>query len=128
MTPEDRRKPRVLVVDDYPDAADLLAEALSLGGYEVATAHDGPAAIELADRDTHVAAFIDIGMPGMDGYEVARRLRARPSCSGMYLVALTGHSGDTEKRRSSDAGFDAHLVKPVDVASVTALLDKRLRA
>lgn len=121
----EERKPRVLVVDDYADAADLLAEALSFAGYEVSTANDGPAAIELAAQRPHGAAFVDIGMPDMDGYEVARQLRAQPSGRDMYLVALTGHSGDTEKRRSAEAGFDLHLVKPVDVTSVATLLEKR---
>jgi CheY-like chemotaxis protein len=124
MVGEDR-KPRVLVVDDYADAADLLAEALSFAGYPVSTANDGPAAIELAAREPHGAAFVDIGMPDMDGYEVARRLRAQPAGRYMYLVALTGHSGDAEKRRSAEAGFDLHLVKPVDVTSVATLLDRR---
>jgi CheY-like chemotaxis protein len=125
MPGEDRRKPRVLVVDDYADAADLLTEALSFAGYEVSKANDGPSAITLAAREAHGAAFIDIGMPEMDGYEVARHLRALPSGSDMYLVALTGHSGDAEKRRSAEAGFDLHLVKPVDVTRVATLLEKR---
>jgi CheY-like chemotaxis protein len=121
-------KRRVLVVDDYTDAADLLAEALSFAGYEVSTANDGLAAIELAAREPHSAAFVDIGMPGMDGYEVARQLRLQPSGRDMYLVALTGHSGEAEKRRSAQAGFDLHLVKPVDIASVATLLEKRFSA
>lgn len=125
MPSGDRQKPRVLVVDDYADAADLLAEALSFSGYEVSTVNDGAAAVELAAREPHGAAFIDIGMPGMDGYEVARLLRAQPSGPSMYLVALTGHSGDAEKRRSAEAGFDLHLVKPVDVMRVATLLEKR---
>lgn len=124
MAGEDR-KPRVLVVDDYADAAELLAEALSMAGYQVSTVNDGVAAIELAAREPRGAAFVDIGMPGMDGYEVARQLRAQPSGRDMYLVALTGHSGDAEKRRSAEAGFDLHLVKPVDVTSVATLLEKR---
>ncbi len=124
MAGEDR-KPRVLVVDDYADAAELLAEAHSMAGYQVSTVNDGVAAIELAAREPRGAAFVDIGMPGMDGYEVARQLRAQPSGRDMYLVALTGHSGDAEKRRSAEAGFDLHLVKPVDVTSVATLLEKR---
>jgi CheY-like chemotaxis protein len=128
MSGEDRLKPRVLVVDDYADAADLLAEALSFAGYAVSTANDGISALELAAREPHGAAFIDIGMPGMDGYEVARHLRAQPTGPDMYLVALTGHSGDVEKRRSAEAGFDLHLVKPVDVMRVATLLEKRFGA
>lgn len=122
---EVRHRPRVLIVDDYADAADLLAEALSFAGYEVSTANDGPSALSLAAEQSFGAAFIDIGMPSMDGYEVARRMRAEPSGREMYLVALTGHSGDAERKRSAEAGFDLHLVKPVDVTSLSKLLDTR---
>jgi CheY-like chemotaxis protein len=127
MSPENASpaRPRVLIVDDYADAADLLAEALSFAGYEVRTANDGPAAIEIFERESPAAAFIDIGMPGMDGYEVARKLRTRPNGAKAYLVALTGHSGETDRRRSVDAGFDLHLVKPVDLTKVATLLEER---
>ena len=125
---ENGQKPRVLVVDDYADAADLLTEALSFAGYQVSTANDGNTALELVNREPHGAAFIDIGMPDMDGYELARRLRALPSGAGMFLVALTGHSGEAERRRSVEAGFDLHLVKPVDVTRVGAVLEKRFGA
>ena len=121
----ERRRPRVLIVDDYADAADLLAEALAFAGYEVSTANDGPSALALLEEVPFGAAFIDIGMPSMDGYEVARRMRGSAVGAGMYLVALTGHSGDADKKRSADAGFDLHLVKPVDVTSLSKLLDSR---
>src|SRR4051794_27663363 len=100
---------RVLVVDDYPDAAELLADALVATGYDVLTATDGLRAIELAQEHAPAAAFIDIGMPNMDGYEVARRFRALPSGPEMFLVALTGHSSEADKRCALQAGFDMHL-------------------
>jgi CheY-like chemotaxis protein len=120
-----RAKPRVLVVDDYADAAELLAEALSFAGYDVSTANGGLSAIEVFESSPPDAAFVDIGMPDMDGYELARRLRASPSGADLYLVALTGHSGEAERRRSVEAGFDLHLVKPVDLTKVADLLRKR---
>ncbi|HEX3595333.1 MAG TPA: response regulator [Polyangiaceae bacterium] len=120
-------KLRVLIVDDYADAADLLAEALSFAGYEVRTANDGPAALEIFEQESPAAAFIDIGMPGMDGYEVARKLREGPGASA-FLVALTGRSGDAERLRSVAAGFDLHLVKPVDLSKVAALLEEKFGA
>ncbi len=123
-----RAKVRVLVVDDYVDAVELLAEALSLSGYDVLSALDGASGIELFSSEQPVAVFVDIGMPGMDGYEVARRIRAQPTGGKAFLVALTGHSGDAERRRTADAGFDLHLVKPVDLGKVAALLDERFSA
>ncbi|HEX4339485.1 MAG TPA: response regulator [Polyangiaceae bacterium] len=124
-------KPHVLVVDDYADAAELLAEALSFAGYPVSTAGDGLAALEAFEGKgdaAPAAAFIDIGMPGMNGYEVAGALRKLPGGSALYLVALTGHSGEAERRRSVEAGFDLHLVKPVDLAEVAQLLEQRFKS
>src|SRR5262249_43835658 len=95
----------VLVVDDYADASGLLAEALTVGGFDVLTANDGYSAVDLAGRHPAAAAFIDIGMPDLDGYEVARRLRALPNGKNLFLVALTGHSREIDRVRSADAGF-----------------------
>jgi CheY-like chemotaxis protein len=116
---------RVLVVDDYPDAAELLTDALMATGYDVLTATDGLRAVELVEEHGPAAAFIDIGMPNMDGYEVARRLRALAFGPEMFLVALTGHCSDADKRRSLQAGFDMHLVKPIDVRQIASVLTKR---
>jgi CheY-like chemotaxis protein len=120
---------RVLVVDDYPDAAELLTDALVATGYDVLTATDGLRAIELAQEHAPAAAFVDIGMPNMDGYEVARRFRAlSPFGPEMFLVALTGHSSDADKRRALQAGFDMHLVKPINLREIASVLAQRFKA
>jgi CheY-like chemotaxis protein len=119
---------RVLVVDDYPDAAELLTEALLATGYDVVTATDGLRAVELVEEREPLVAFIDIGMPSMDGYEVARRVRALSSGPGMFLVALTGHCSEADKRRALQAGFDLHLVKPIDMRQIASVLAQRFGA
>jgi PAS domain S-box-containing protein len=113
---------RVLVVDDNRDAAESLAMILELTGHEVALAHDGPAALEAAERFTPDLVLLDIGMPGMNGYEVARRLRAGPQSQCMVLAALTGWGQREDKQRAIDAGFDHHLTKPVDNQRLDAVL------
>jgi CheY-like chemotaxis protein len=109
-------------VDDNQDAAESLAVFLRLRGHEVATAVDGAAALELATTLRPDVVFLDIGLPGMDGYEVARRLREVPSLDSVLLIAVTGYGHDEDRRRSQAAGFDQHLVKPVDPAQLRALL------
>ncbi len=113
---------RVLVVDDNVDAAAGLARLLARRGYAVELAHDGQAALKAAHAYSPTAVLLDIGLPGMDGYEVARHLRADPCCYGALIVALTGYGQDEDRRLSQEAGFDHHLVKPVDFATVQALL------
>ncbi len=114
---------RILVADDNVDAANSLARLLTrLHGQEVRVAHDGPEALALAGSFLPEVALLDIGMPGMDGYEVARRLRANPDLQGLLLVALTGWGQEDDRRRSEEAGFDRHLVKPVDPEVVRELL------
>jgi CheY-like chemotaxis protein len=115
---------RILVVDDHHDAGDSLATLLRLLGHEVRVAYDGKTGIEIAKAFLPEAALLDIGMPGMDGIELGSRLRAEPSLAGMLLIALTGYGRDEDRRRSADAGFDAHLVKPVDVTALNGLLDR----
>ncbi|HWB14298.1 MAG TPA: PAS domain S-box protein [Pirellulales bacterium] len=119
---------RVLVVDDNQDAADGLAIVLGLAGQDVRTAYDGPSALAEANHFRPDVIFLDIGMPGMDGYEVARRLRADPELKGALLVALTGWGQEADRRRSFDAGFDHHLVKPVDTDVLNDLLASACRA
>jgi CheY-like chemotaxis protein/two-component sensor histidine kinase len=112
----------VLVVDDNKDAAESLAMLLRTAGAEIRVAHDGPTALsEFARSEPHVV-LLDIGMPDMDGCEVARRLREISSTGRVSLVALTGWGQDEDRRRVREAGFDHHLVKPVDLASLQALL------
>lgn len=113
---------RVLVVDDNEDAAAMLAEALTMMGFDTAVAHDGPAALHEAAQFHPDAALIDIGLPGMDGYELARRLRALPGLERARLVAVTGYGMESDGARSREAGFDRHLVKPVELATVSAML------
>jgi signal transduction histidine kinase/ActR/RegA family two-component response regulator len=113
---------RVLVVDDNVDAADSLAKVLALMGHDVRTAHDGPAALEEARDSAPDVVLLDIGLPRMDGYEVARRLREQVAPEHVLLVAMTGYGQDGDRRNSHEAGFDAHLVKPVDLAALEKLL------
>jgi PAS domain S-box-containing protein len=113
---------RILVVDDHRDAAESLAMLLRLDGHDVRVAHDGPEALSVAQNQLPHLAFLDIGMPGMDGYELCRRMRAQPALRETLLVALTGWGQEEDRRRSREAGFDRHLVKPVEPDSLTRLL------
>ena len=113
---------RVLVVDDNMDAADSLALLLRLSGQEVRVAHDGPTALLAAQAFRPELVLLDLGMPGMDGYEVARRLRQQPESRTALVVALTGWGQDSDRRRSAEAGFDQHLVKPVEPSDLEKLL------
>jgi PAS domain S-box-containing protein len=113
---------RVLVVDDNADAADTLALLLRLRGYDVRVARDGPEALEAAREFNPDLVLLDIGLPGMDGYAVARALRAGKAAGRVRLVALTGYGRDEDRRRSAEAGFDDHLVKPVAPDALLELL------
>lgn len=113
---------RVLVVDDIQASAKTLAMMLSTINQQVTTCNDGPAAIEAVQRDRPDVVFLDIGMPGMDGYEVARRLRANPDLASLTLVALTGYGQTDDRRQAHDAGFDHHLVKPASLDVLEQLL------
>lgn len=115
---------RVLVVDDNADAAETLAMILELNGHEVRTASSGPMALELAQALQPEVVFLDIGLPGMNGYEVAQHLRAHPGHGPMVLVALTGWGRDQDKDLAKEAGFDHHLTKPMDVEAVETILSK----
>jgi signal transduction histidine kinase len=113
---------RILVADDNADALQTLATVLELGGHEVFSAANGSLALESAERHLPEVALLDIGMPLLDGYEVARRIRAQAWGKRITLVALTGWGQDSDRRRSQEAGFDSHLVKPLDLAKLTQLL------
>jgi signal transduction histidine kinase/CheY-like chemotaxis protein len=113
---------RVLVVDDNADAADSLSVLLSLSGHDVRTAHDGPAAVRQVRAFRPEVVLLDIGMPGMDGYQTARAVRELQEGQDVYLVALTGWGQEEDRRRTERAGFDTHLVKPVDHAVLQQLL------
>jgi CheY-like chemotaxis protein len=113
---------RVLVVDDNRDAADSLAMLLSLEGHEVKTVHSGEVALQVGPSYAPEVVLLDIGMPGMNGYEVARRIRAKPWKKSLMLVAVTGWGQAEDKRRALEAGFDDHMTKPVDPAMLSLLL------
>ena len=113
---------RVLVVDDNVDSAESLAVLLRLYGHDVRLAHDGEAALEEARSFRPDVMFLDISLPKMDGYEVARRLRLDPAMGGLTLVAMTGYGQEEERRRTREAGFHSHLVKPVDFDMLQELL------
>jgi len=113
---------RVLVVDDQPDSTDSLALLLRLRGHEVSTAADGPGAVDEFLRSKPEVVFLDLGLPGMSGYDVARRLRAMPEGRDVRLVAVTGYGTEADRERTRAAGFDLHLAKPVDPHAVEALL------
>jgi PAS domain S-box-containing protein len=113
---------RVLIVDDNVDAANILAKLLSLKGHVVHAVHDGAAALQAVEVFAPAVVLLDIGLPEMDGYEVARRIRARPDGAHMLLVAVTGWGQHEDKQRAAAAGFDHHLTKPVDLASLERLL------
>ena len=116
---------RVLVVDDQPDSTDSLALFLRLRGHEVYTASDGPGALEEFARCQPEVVFLDLGLPGMSGYDVARRLRAMPEAREVRLVAVTGYGTEADRERTRAAGFDVHLAKPVDPLAVEELLTAR---
>ena len=113
---------RILIVDDNVDAALTLAELLTLDGHETHVAHDGPSAVDAARRLSPDVAILDLGLPGFDGYEVARRLRAEPALKGLLLVALSGWVQPDDRTRSRESGFDHHLAKPVQLKSLELVL------
>jgi CheY-like chemotaxis protein len=115
---------RVLVVDDNADAAQLIADALETIGHETRVAFDGPAALEAASTFCPEVALLDLGLPLMDGYELADRLGSLPGVAPPVLVALTGYGQATDVERSRAAGFNAHIVKPVDMQELMGLLDR----
>jgi CheY-like chemotaxis protein len=121
-TPSLRGAPRVLVVDDNRDAADSLGVLLRMLGADVRVVHDGAAALRAFEEFHPVACFVDLGMPGMDGFEVAQRIRARADAQGAVLIAHTGWGRDKDRDLTLAAGFDEHLVKPADLNALQAVL------
>jgi CheY-like chemotaxis protein len=115
-------KRRILVVDDNSDVADSLAMLLRLDGHEVEVAYSAPGTFEAVQRMRPEAVFLDIGLPQMDGYEIARRLRADPAGKRVHLIALTGYGQEHDRERARKAGFGAHLVKPADIEAVKQIL------
>jgi CheY-like chemotaxis protein len=115
---------RILVVEDHEDVADSTARLLRLHGYEVQVARDGPEAITAALHWEPDFILLDIGLPGLDGYEVAERLRQEASLQKTVIIALTGYGQTEDRQRSREAGIDHHLLKPVDLAELLSLLSR----
>ena len=113
---------RILVVDDNEDGAEMLADALTGRGYDTRVAHDAPAALRVAAEFSPDVAFLDLGLPVMDGFELAAHLRELPGLADIRLIAVTGYGQESDRRRTRDAGFEGHLVKPVDIDAIEATL------
>jgi CheY-like chemotaxis protein len=111
-----------MVVDDNADAAEMLAALLEAQGHAVGVAYDGRGALELARRERPDVLLLDIGLPDMDGYELARRLRAQPETAQSTLVALTGYGQQQDRNEAREAGFNHYLVKPADLNAVNDVL------
>jgi CheY-like chemotaxis protein len=115
---------RILIVDDNVDMALGLSRLLEQAGHTVTTAHDGHAAIEAARSFAPDAILLDIGLPGLDGYHVAMALRRERAFAGVRLVAISGYGQAEDRKRAKAAGFDDHLVKPVDLGQLVSVLGK----
>jgi CheY-like chemotaxis protein len=113
---------RILVVEDNINSAEMLVALLQIDGHEVQVAHEGPIAVELARVFRPGVVLLDIGLPKMDGFEVARQLRSFPETREATLIAVSGYGQAADRQHSKDAGFDHHLVKPVDRKTLTSLL------
>lgn len=114
--------PRVLVVDDNVDAAETLTTFLDMIGMEARSVNDGAAAVQAAVDFAPDLVLLDIGLPGMNGYDVARAIRQQPQLAGVTLVALTGWGAEDDRRRAMEAGFNHHLTKPVDLSVLEEML------
>ena len=115
-------KLRVLVVDDNLDAAEMLAQLLSIYGHETRVANSGPLALAIVPEFRPELVFLDIGMPGMNGYETARRIRADDPSGSVTLVAITGWGAESDRIKARDAGFDHHFTKPVELGMLESVL------
>jgi two-component system OmpR family response regulator len=113
---------RILLVDDSVDAAEAMSMLLETLGHEVRTMHDGPSALAMVDDFAPDVVILDIGLPGMNGYELAREMRARPNTKTALMIALTGYGGESDRQKAREAGFDHHLVKPVSFAAIETVI------
>jgi CheY-like chemotaxis protein len=125
QAPADEASLSIMVVDDNVDAAETLGLLLEASGHKVSIEHDPFGALERARIEAPQVCLLDIGLPGMDGYELARRLRAQPSTAHALLVAITGYGQDSDRRLAAEAGFDRHLVKPIDLDALQDALAGR---
>ncbi len=115
---------RILVVDDSHDAADFLAQLLEIWGYEAAVCYDGERALDAASANPPDVVLLDLGLPRMDGYEVARRLRRLPRMDTAFVVALTGYGRESDVQHCKEAGIDCHFLKPVEPDELKKVLAK----
>lgn len=116
---------RVLIVDDNVDSANSIAMLLSHSGHEVHVAHDGLGALAMARQVRPEFVFLDLGLPGLDGFEVARALRREPGLEALRIIAVTGYGQESDREKAREAGIDQHLVKPADPAFLESLLGPR---
>lgn len=122
-TPGESTQPRrVLLVDDSVDAAEAMSMLLETLGHEIRVTHDGPSALAMVDDFAPDVVILDIGLPGMDGFEVARQMRTRAVTKAALLIALTGYGAESDKQKARDAGFDHHLVKPVSFTAIETVI------
>jgi CheY-like chemotaxis protein len=115
---------KILIVDDYEDGAEMLAAVLARKGFETRVAFDATTALRIAAEFLPDIAFLDIGLPVMDGYQLGARIRALPGLEKVMLVAVTGYGQDSDRQRTREAGFAYHLVKPVDIAAIESALQR----
>jgi CheY-like chemotaxis protein len=113
---------RVLVADDNKDTADTLGQLLGMWGYDVRAAYDGADALQIAETFVPLAAILDLAMPGLTGYDVARRIRRVPGLEHVLLICLSGYGKEEDRRRAYEAGFDHFLLKPADLEELRRLL------
>ena len=116
------RAAEILLVEDNQDARNMLERMLQRQGFEVATAADGPSGLELFQSFRPNVAIVDIGLPVIDGFQVAREVRKDPALRSTRLIALTGYGRDSDRREALDAGFDAHLIKPLNPGTLLSLI------
>jgi two-component system CheB/CheR fusion protein len=124
VAPRERRGARILVVDDHADTVESLAMLLTIHGHDVQTARGGSEAIATALRWRPEFVLLDLGLPDIDGYQVAARIRQEASCQGTVLIAVTGYGRSEDHQRSHEAGMDYHLLKPVEPDVLLALLSR----
>lgn len=124
MEPGSESRRRILIADDNADTADSLATILENMGYEVRAAYNGASAVETAEHFRPEVLLLDIGMPGLNGYETAHYIREEPWGKDAVVVAVTGWGGEADKRQAREAGFDHHLTKPVDPEVIRDLIAK----
>ena len=122
--PFDRSSLRILVVEDDPESLQMMGALLALWGYEPRLVPGGPAALEQVERETPDIVLLDLGLPGMDGFEVARRLRGRPGGDSLFIAAVTAYRGEEHQRQAKEAGFDRYLMKPVDIDTLRQVLSQ----